>query len=566
MQDISVAIISHNYGKYLGTAIQSVLGQSRLPNEVIVIDDSSSDNTREIAEKFKNRGVRYYRVDFQSPLLSRRFALNNTYSEYLICLDADDYLESDYIENGLKEFDLDDTIGIVYSDVQFFGDKNERSSYPDNSEQYDIARQNYIHAGAIVRRDALEVSRALYNTGPYNRHEDWCAWKKVLSIGYKAKKQKSHYYYRKHEQGISSNRHVGENSYSYYTSAALSEEEITIFTPLAGRYNIWKEYTRFLENQTWDHKKIHLVMMDTSRDAVFSEMVKNWLINCDYASIQYIPFDTSSKGLADVKRTDDEGYARHDVLKEVRLSMSRIYNRARKHISTDYLWIIEDDVIPPLDVCSKLLESFCNNTLSVSAPFPHRYEKGYVAWGKDSVLLKGGRGVEEIGGNGFGCVILRSSVFKNHVFTASLEHPDFDKGFYAKYRNEYLVKIDWGLECHHLSESYQNEIKKPLKENTLILEHEFDESFYLKSNPDVKKALHLGKISSPYEHYYKFGFKERRPSRKLDDLKTNNSDISDAELVITKKSLNQKSEITNKFKSFQENQILNPLDLLEKLS
>jgi glycosyltransferase involved in cell wall biosynthesis len=514
-KDITVAIISHNYGEFLPLAIQSVLEQSVLPAEIIIIDDSSTDTTAEIAAKYRDRGVAYQQVNFQSPLLSRRYASEHSLSKYICCLDADDHLAPDYLEEGLKIFEQNQNIGIVYSDVHFFGNKKKKSKYPKSSLKCDISIRNYIHAGAIVRRDAIEVSKAFYNTGPHNRHEDWSAWRRIISMGFIAVKQPSIYHYRKHEKGISANRHVGINGYTYFTSAALSEEEITLFTPLAGRMSIWNEYRLFLENQTWDHKKIHLILMDTSGDEVFARTVKEWLITCDYASFQYLPYNTGQKNLADEIRIDQNGQDRSDILKDVRLVMSRIYNRVKNLIASDYLWIIEDDVIPPLDVCEKLLRSFCDHTVSVSAPFLHRYEKAYAAWDKNNVPLTGGEGVQLIGGNGFGCVLMRSKIYKKHVFTSTEEHVDFDKGFYARFDDSHYVKIDWDLICQHLSPMYAEARDSIAYPSEPIPESNFDELYYLKCNPDVEKAVRSGFYKSGFVHYIENGFKENRSAKTL---------------------------------------------------
>jgi glycosyltransferase involved in cell wall biosynthesis len=518
-KSISVAIISHNYGKYLANAIQSVLGQSMLPDEIIVVDDSSSDETEYIASLFRNRGVRYYRVEFCSPLLSRRFALENTVGNYLCFIDADDYIDSLYIENGIAKFDLNSNIGVVYSDMRHFGLHSKITNYPESSLVEDLSIENFIHAGSIARRDAIEVSKAFYHSGHSDRHEDWASWRKLIDMGFAGVKQESLYHYRKHENGLSNTRNTLLKNYSYYTSASLEEEEITLFTPLAGRMEVWDEYKTFLENQTRNHKKIHLVLLDSSNNPEYSRMVKKWLLSCDYGSFQYLPFRTDHKNLADEPRVDQNGYPRHDILREVRLVMPRIYNRIRNLISTNYLWIIEDDVIPPLDVCTRLLESFCSQTVSVSAPFLHRYEDSYVAWTKDDQPLTGGDGVEVIGGNGFGCVLMRTHAFKNHVFTCTEEYPDFDKGFYAQIdHDKYLVKIDWNQICQHLTPRYVD-LKLVETQSTQISEDKFDALFYLNSNPDVYKAVQLGQIESAYSHYINYGFSEKRPARLIQEIK-----------------------------------------------
>ena len=56
---ISVAIAAYNAAEYLREALTSVLAQSLQPFEIVVVDDGSSDNTREVCESFGDRGYGY---------------------------------------------------------------------------------------------------------------------------------------------------------------------------------------------------------------------------------------------------------------------------------------------------------------------------------------------------------------------------------------------------------------------------------------------------------------------------------------------------------------------------
>ena len=51
---INIYITNHNYGKYLSKSINSVLNQTYKNYELIIIDDGSTDNSKQILEKYKN--------------------------------------------------------------------------------------------------------------------------------------------------------------------------------------------------------------------------------------------------------------------------------------------------------------------------------------------------------------------------------------------------------------------------------------------------------------------------------------------------------------------------------
>src|SRR5437764_738359 len=78
-------------------------------------------DTPPVARRFRGAGVGYLRVEHRNVYQTRRAGLEATRSEVLCFLDADDILPPDYLEKGLPLF-YDPEVGIVYSDVAYFGD------------------------------------------------------------------------------------------------------------------------------------------------------------------------------------------------------------------------------------------------------------------------------------------------------------------------------------------------------------------------------------------------------------------------------------------------------------
>ncbi|MFV0445651.1 MAG: glycosyltransferase, partial [Planctomycetaceae bacterium] len=196
---LAVIVTTHNYAQYLDECLESVIHQTRRPDEILVVDDASTDDTADVVARWADRGVRYLRVDHHDPRQSRLSGLQATSAEFVCFLDADDRLAPDYLRGGLVAFDRYD-VGIVYSDVDYFGDWNRCHQEPEEITLADMGNLNYVHNGSIVRREALEMSRALeVPCDSLCSHEDWLAWRKILEQGWKAKKQRGIYGYRRHE-------------------------------------------------------------------------------------------------------------------------------------------------------------------------------------------------------------------------------------------------------------------------------------------------------------------------------------------------------------------------------
>ncbi|MFH0883561.1 MAG: glycosyltransferase [bacterium] len=95
---ITVYIPSHNYGKFLEQAIESVLRQTESDWELLLIDDNSSDNTREIMALYQgDPRIRLFHTNSIGLLGVANLALIESRGKYFVRLDGDDYLD----ENAL---------------------------------------------------------------------------------------------------------------------------------------------------------------------------------------------------------------------------------------------------------------------------------------------------------------------------------------------------------------------------------------------------------------------------------------------------------------------------------
>ena len=440
----AVIITCHNYGRYLLEAINSVNNQTIPPEELIIIDDSSTDNTKNIAKKHE---VDYIRVNCRNRLEARFKGVENTKSDVLCFLDADDKLSPEYIEKGMACFGLNNKIGIVYSDMQRFGNDNSKWAAPQFSKEK-LHRQNFMHAGSLVLREALVSSMAFKlafkfhsDSDLWSAFEDWYVWKQIIEQGWSAYKQPTLYEYRIHDNNLT--KQTAKTT--YYQKAALSLETITLFIPLSGRHKMWPKFSKFLDKQTWPKEQIKLILMDSSNDCGFSKKIRKWAVNSKYANITITQFDAGEpKGSADEDRHNIKVYRR------VQRAVMRIYNSMKSQITTPYVWILEDDVIPPLDCAELLLKSFDPTVVSASGAVPGRIQNHFLNLGMDgNPFVDVGKGKVQTNGNGFGCVMLRRETLSNNLFFAnpSFCHGDFDMSFYKELEGTSV--LNWDVMCQH---------------------------------------------------------------------------------------------------------------------
>lgn len=113
---VTIYITNHNYGEYIDEAIESVLGQTYKDYELIIIDDGSTDNSRDILKKYeKTKNTKIIYQSNRGLSISNNIALQQAKGEYIIRLDADDYFDKNALKILVSEFD-NENIGMVFGD------------------------------------------------------------------------------------------------------------------------------------------------------------------------------------------------------------------------------------------------------------------------------------------------------------------------------------------------------------------------------------------------------------------------------------------------------------------
>ncbi|MDY4863597.1 MAG: glycosyltransferase family 2 protein [Collinsella sp.] len=112
MPIVSVIIPSYNAADYIAQTLESVLAQTLTNIEVIVVDDGSTDNTRNIVADFANKDPRLMLVEQANQFagVARNNGMSKARGKYLYFLDADDYIESNALEelvNAIEQHGAD---------------------------------------------------------------------------------------------------------------------------------------------------------------------------------------------------------------------------------------------------------------------------------------------------------------------------------------------------------------------------------------------------------------------------------------------------------------------------
>lgn len=129
---LSVVINNYNYGRYVEECIQSVIDQSRAADEIIIVDDGSTDNSVEIIRRFE--GVKLLCQPNGGQLSAMMTGVEAATGDILVFLDSDDIWNPDHLEIVEKTFITNPSADCLFTKMQMFG--NDEGPHALNSKDY----------------------------------------------------------------------------------------------------------------------------------------------------------------------------------------------------------------------------------------------------------------------------------------------------------------------------------------------------------------------------------------------------------------------------------------------
>ena len=180
---VSVVIPCHNHGRFLAEAVGSVLEQSRPADEILIVDDGSTDDSREVARALaaQHPTVRVLEQPASGhPAHARNAGVRATSGDYVLCLDADDRLSPGFLAACVAG--LEQTGGsVAYGPQQDFGTSSAYEAHAVHFDLAMLARCNFVGSASLFRRSAWE------DAGGYDAsvgYEDWDFWVGCAAAGH----------------------------------------------------------------------------------------------------------------------------------------------------------------------------------------------------------------------------------------------------------------------------------------------------------------------------------------------------------------------------------------------
>lgn len=147
--EVSVIVPVHNGEAHIVECLESIVTNTASPREIIVIDDASSDSTRELVVRFGHPLVRLIALPSRlGPGGARNEGIRNAVGKALFFIDADCVASKEWIESGLKELEAPTVVGVYGSIYYAMAPCSIRERVPVNPF-YHMHAKNPINAGFL---------------------------------------------------------------------------------------------------------------------------------------------------------------------------------------------------------------------------------------------------------------------------------------------------------------------------------------------------------------------------------------------------------------------------------
>lgn len=186
---VSVVIPTFNSGRYLPEAIESALAQSAAPREVIVIDDGSTDDTRERIRPYMSR-INYRYQSNQGVSAARNQGLRVASGEFIAFLDSDDVWHPRKLELQLQAFSQQKDLGLLGTGAIDWPDYPFTEIIPESGNRLstiswsDMAVKNRLTTSSVMARSRILRAAGEFDTllqGPEDR-DLWLRIARIASV------------------------------------------------------------------------------------------------------------------------------------------------------------------------------------------------------------------------------------------------------------------------------------------------------------------------------------------------------------------------------------------------
>jgi glycosyltransferase involved in cell wall biosynthesis len=209
--DVSILSANLNNGSFIKDYFLSILQSTVLPNEIILVDDGSTDNSQLEIQEFHH--LDYLRVVRLSKNLGFANALNYgigiAKSKYIMRLDPDDFIKHFRIENQFEFLESNPGVDMIGSNVDYYHDNSAKfAGKSQMPERREAIRRSYSAGNHGIFHTSVMGKRSIFSEIGYRQEyfpaEDYDFFSRVIVKGYHILNHSDSYTnYRIHDNNLS---------------------------------------------------------------------------------------------------------------------------------------------------------------------------------------------------------------------------------------------------------------------------------------------------------------------------------------------------------------------------
>jgi glycosyltransferase involved in cell wall biosynthesis len=151
---ITAVLTTYNRRKLLLEALASVRAQTRPPDEILIIDDGSTDGTRELME---GQELRYHWQPNAGTSAARNAGWRLATGGWIAYLDSDDLWEKEKLELQVQAAETSAGVGAIFGHALNFADSSRQVLFNSASHRLDVPLPCWLPGAALIRRDLMEA-------------------------------------------------------------------------------------------------------------------------------------------------------------------------------------------------------------------------------------------------------------------------------------------------------------------------------------------------------------------------------------------------------------------------
>ncbi|HBC34102.1 MAG TPA: glycosyl transferase [Marinobacter adhaerens] len=156
---VSIITPTYNRADFIGQAVNSVLAQTYTNFELLIIDDGSTDHSRDMLQPFlTDSRLRYFHQENQGQSVARNLALSEAKGDFVCFLDSDNYWPAEKLEHQIELFRRHPDYDVIYADIIVIDEKGQ-----------EITRKNMRRYSGHIARYMIRDNCVSMNTAMARR-------------------------------------------------------------------------------------------------------------------------------------------------------------------------------------------------------------------------------------------------------------------------------------------------------------------------------------------------------------------------------------------------------------